>query len=247
MYNITAVSYSNTLPFIYGIENSGILKDFSLSLEVPAKCAERFITNQTDIALMPVGAINSIDEFNIITDYCIGASGKVKSVLLLSHKPLAEINTIFLDLESRTSVNLVKVLAKFWWKKIYDWQYLTDSNYASLQAVESMVVIGDKAMDLASDYKYVYDLSEEWNAFTGLPFVFACWVSKKGIDISFINDLNRAIAYGVENKHKAVDIALSRRNYSFDLYEYLDKNIDFFLDKQKQKALNLFLDYKRKI
>jgi chorismate dehydratase len=139
------------------------------------------------------------------------------------------------------------VLAKFWWKKIYDWQYLTDSNYASLQAVESMVVIGDKAMDLASDYKYVYDLSEEWNAFTGLPFVFACWVSKKGIDISFINDLNRAIAYGVENKHKAVDIALSRRNYSFDLYEYLDKNIDFFLDKQKQKALNLFLDYKRKI
>jgi chorismate dehydratase len=139
------------------------------------------------------------------------------------------------------------VLAKFWWKKIYEWQYLTDSFYASLRAVESLVVIGDKAMDLASDYKYVYDLSEEWNAFTGLPFVFACWVAKKGTDISFINDLNKAIAYGVTNKYKAVEIALSTRKYSFDLYEYLDKNIDFFLDKPKQNALNLFLDYKRKI
>ena len=247
MYNITAVSYSNTLPFIYGIENSGMLKDYSLTLEVPAKCADHFIGNLVDIALMPVGAINSIDQVNIVTDYCIGASGKVKSVLLLSQKPLDEIKTIYLDFESRTSVNLVKVLTKFWWKKSFNWQYLTDNNYDVLRSIESLVIIGDKAMDIAEDYKYVYDLSEEWNAFTGLPFVFACWVAKKGTDISFIKDLNRAIAFGVANKNLAVELAMSKKSYSFDLYEYLEKYIDFSLDKPKIKALNLFLDYKRMV
>lgn len=244
MYNITAVSYSNTLPFIYGIENSGILKDFNLTLDVPAKCAERFMNKIADISLMPVGAMNSLEDFKIITDFCIGASGKVKSVLLLSQKPLDEIDTVHLDFESKTSVNLVKVLAKFYWKKNYKWQNIPEVNHGLLNSFESIVVIGDKAMDMASEFRYSYDLSEEWSLFTGLPFVFACWVAQIEVKDKFINELNKAIEFGIANTDIAADIAASKRNYKFDLHEYLENNIDFRLDKLKLKALNLFLKYK---
>jgi chorismate dehydratase len=247
MYKIIAVSYSNTLPFIFGIQNSGFLKNFSLKLEVPAKCAEQFIEGAADISLMPVGAMNNINDYEIVSDYCIGSKGKVKSVLLLSRLPLNEIKCVHLDNESKSSVNLVKVLAKFYWKKNFIWQNITKNSMNDLHSFESVVVIGDKAMELSPEYPYIYDLADEWTGFTGLPFVFACWVANASVDISFIDDLNRALKFGIENMHRAADIALGKKEYCFDLHEYLEKNIDFTLDNEKLKALNLFLEYKKLI
>lgn len=247
MLKITAVSYSNTLPFIFGIQNSGFLQNYKLQLEVPAKCADHFLQGKADISLMPVGAMNNINDFNIITDYCIGAKGKVKSVLLLSRLPLNKIDSIHLDFESKSSVNLVKVLAKYHWKKSFLWKNIPSNMINNLDHFESLVVIGDKAMELASDYKYVYDLAEEWADFTQLPFVFACWVAKSNVDKEDIDNLNKAIKFGIENIHEAAEIALKARKYNFDLHGYLKKNINFLLDKEKLKALNLFLEYKKTI
>ncbi len=114
---ISSVSYINSLPFIYGIENSIFLNgNHILYKDSPANCADKLISNTIDLGLIPVAEILKIKNPQIISDYCIGAVGKVRTVLLLSQVPLSEINTILLDYESRTSVNLVKVLAEEFWK-----------------------------------------------------------------------------------------------------------------------------------
>ena len=115
---ISAVSYLNSLPFVYGIKNSGFLKNIELSLDVPSVCADKLISGKADIGLVPVAAIPLIKNARIVSDFCIGADGKVQSVLLISRKPLQEIQKVYLDLESRTSVGLAKVLAKEYWKTI---------------------------------------------------------------------------------------------------------------------------------
>jgi chorismate dehydratase len=94
---IVAVNYSNTFPFVYGIEQSGLISDYILQLLHPVGCAESFILGQADIALLPVGALDQLPEHKIITDMCIGAVQQVKSVLLVSNKPLQKIKRIGLD------------------------------------------------------------------------------------------------------------------------------------------------------
>ncbi|MEO8795423.1 MAG: MqnA/MqnD/SBP family protein, partial [Daejeonella sp.] len=113
---ISAVSYTNTKPFVYGITNSPIIDKVDLSLDIPSTCANKLIDNQVDIGLVPVAALLRIPNYQIITDYCIGADGPVHSVFIFSEKPIAEIKTIRLDEQSRTSNNLALVLLKNYWK-----------------------------------------------------------------------------------------------------------------------------------
>jgi chorismate dehydratase len=113
---ISAVSYLNTLPFLYGIKNHPGLKNFIFEQDIPSMCAKKLITNKVDIALIPVAAIPQVKTPYFISNYCLGAVNKVRTVLLLSEVPLHEIKTVLLDYQSRTSVNLVKVLAKKHWK-----------------------------------------------------------------------------------------------------------------------------------
>ena len=78
---ISAVSYVNAKPFIYGIEHSGFFQNFSLSLDVPSVCAEKLKNNQVDIGLAPVAIIPELGEHYIIPDFCIGANGPVRTVM----------------------------------------------------------------------------------------------------------------------------------------------------------------------
>src|SRR2546428_3316192 len=115
---ISAVSYTNTKPFLYGIEQSGILTKniIDLSLDIPADCAEKVIDGRADVGLIPVAALLKLPYYEIISDYCIGANGAVNSVFLFSTKPINEVKTIRLDTESRTSNNLAKLLIINYWK-----------------------------------------------------------------------------------------------------------------------------------
>src|SRR5690349_16409009 len=115
LLRISAVSYLNAKPFVYGIEQSGFLKNYSLSLDVPSLCAEKLRNGQVDIGLSPVAIIPELKEHFIIPDFCIGANGPVHTVMLYSEVPLQHIKTIQLDYQSKTSCLLVQVLAKHWW------------------------------------------------------------------------------------------------------------------------------------
>ena len=241
--NISAVSYLNTFPFIYGLKNSKIINSINLNLDIPSICAEKLLTNKVDIGLVPVAILPKLKNYSIISDYCIGANGNVKSVLIVSNKPIEKIKTIYLDYQSRTSVNLAKVLAKHYWKKDFNW-LPTQQGYENqiLDENSAAVIIGDRAFQFLNKFQYQYDLSEYWKKLTGLPFVFAAWVANKEIDSEFINEFNKALSGGLNQIDNITQNNIIKFPY-YDLKEYYTQNICYHFNKDKNKALQLFLKY----
>ncbi|NOZ46505.1 MAG: menaquinone biosynthesis protein [Chlorobi bacterium] len=245
---IVAVSYINTYPFIYGIENSGILNnEYELYIENPAICADWLKNNKADVGLVPVAVIPELKQYEIISDYCIGASANVRSVVLLSNSRIENINKIYLDYQSRTSILLVRVLAKFYWNIEVLWQKAKpDFEKNILLPNEGMVLIGDRVFNEAHKYKYVYDLAGEWNEFTGLPFVFACWVSINASISSFADSFNNALEYGVNHIKNSLE-KYNSKNYNINLENYLKNNIDYNLNEEKLKGMDKFFTLIKKL
>jgi chorismate dehydratase len=241
--NISAVSYLNTFPFVYGIQQSGFLRNYHLFLEVPSMCAERLKSGEADIALIPVGALPDFSDYHIVSDYCIGAVNKVITVLLLSQNPLEKINKVFLDFDSRTSARLVQVLATSYWKIYPSFERLKPGQAEDSTRKEAILAIGDKTFGIRDRYRYSYDLADEWIKFTGLPFVFAVWVSLKPMPGSFLTDFNNALRFGVQNIDGVLDFFSQKLPTNADCREYLTQNISYLLDKDKREGLNLFLSY----
>jgi chorismate dehydratase len=242
---ISAVSYLNTFPFVYGIRRSGFLKDYRLDLDIPSLCAEKLKNGVVDVALIPVGALTDLGSYDFVTDFCIGAVNTVKTVLLLSHKPVHQIQTIGLDYDSRTSVKLVKVLAKHSWKIEPSYQNLLPGQALQDPGYDSIVAIGDKTFDLVKNYPYRYDLAEEWIKLTSLPFVFAAWVTTKKLAIPVQHTLNQALEYGVTHINETLEFFKDKLPANEDCKSYLEKNISYSFDKNKKEGLNLFLEFLR--
>jgi chorismate dehydratase len=240
---IVAVNYSNTFPFVYGIEKSGLISDYILQLLHPVACAESFISGHADIALLPVGALSLLPEHKIITDMCIGAVQQVRSVLLVSNKPLQEIKRIGLDSESATSVKLCKILAANFWNISPEFQAVQVKDHKDFSNIDAFVVIGDKAFAMAPHFKYSYDLAEEWYNFTGMSFVFAVWVSRLQVSEAIVHKLKLALHFGVAHIPKVVKHYSSQFCGSFDLEDYLSNCIDYRFDKLKKVSLEKFLGY----
>jgi chorismate dehydratase len=236
---ISAVSYTNTKPFIYGIEHSEILNKIDLSLDIPSDCAAKLINNQVDIGLIPVAAIPYVPNANIVANYCIGSVGAVNSVFIFSDVAISEIKTLRLDSHSRTSNNLAKVLLKFHWKE--EVEFTTDINAKT----DAIVLIGDRTFGKKTDYQFAYDMGEEWMHFTGLPFVYAAWVANKTISQSFIDEFNEALAFGLGHRSELLKDLPVRDD--FDLNDYLFHKLDFDLTDKKREALDLFLSYIAKL
>ncbi len=241
--NLSAVSYLNTYPFVYGIKQSGFLQNYNLFLEVPSLCAERLKSGEADIALVPVGALPDFSNYYIVSDYCIGAVRQVITVLLLSHKPLEKIKKIYLDFDSRTSARLVQVLAQSYWKIAPSFERLKPGQAEDASEHEAMVAIGDKTFAIRDRYAYSYDLAGEWISFTGMPFVFAVWVSLKPVPEDTLAMLNKALKFGVQNIDLTLDYFSTKLPENADCRQYLTENISFTLDKEKKEGLNLFLSY----
>ncbi len=210
-----------------------------LTEEYPAKLAEQLIANQIDVGLIPVAMIPRLKESYIIGEYCIGTEGAVASVALFSEVPMEQIDTVILDYQSRTSVNLARVLLKEYWKKEVVFQDATPDFREKIKGTTAAVVIGDRALEQISMSAYMYDLGAAWKAHTGLPFVFAAWVANKPLDEDFIDAFNKANAYGVSH----IDDVLAGLNYpAYDLKKYYTENLSYPLTDEKRKGLALFLE-----
>ncbi|MEI6122847.1 MAG: menaquinone biosynthesis protein [Bacteroidota bacterium] len=240
---ITAVSYANTYPFVYGIEQSGILKNYELCLRPPAACALSFVRGECDVALVPVGALSQLSDYTIVTDLCIGAVNDVKSVLLVSNKSISEIKSIGLDDESETSVRLAKVLAKHFWHISPIWQKIQVKDFARHNDLDAFVVIGDKAFEISNRFAYKIDLASEWKQHTKLPFVFAVWVCRNHVSNDLILDFSQALHFGTNNLNAVSDFYAQNSANILDLKAYLTNNIDYNLDDTKHISLKKFLNY----
>lgn len=235
---VAAVSYLNTKPLIYGFEN-GLMKDeIELITDYPASIATMLINEEVDISLVPVATIPLLKEYHIITDYCIGTNGNVASVCLFSDVPLAEIKVILLDYQSRSSVGLLKVLVKDFWKIKVELVSGTKDYEAQIEGTTAGLVIGDRAFVQRKKSKYIYDLGTAWKDMTGLPFVFAAWISNKKLSENFVNNFNVATREGF--KHLPEIIAANHCPH-YDLREYYNQNINFNLEVEKRKGLDEYL------
>ncbi|MBC6109252.1 menaquinone biosynthetic enzyme MqnA/MqnD family protein [Pedobacter fastidiosus] len=232
---ISAVAYTNTKAFIYGLEHSDIINKIDLSLDIPSDCAAKVISGQADIGLMPVAAIPLVPNANIVADYCIGSDGAVNSVFIFSDVPVEEIKTLRLDSHSRTSNNLAKVLLKFYWKQ--DVEFTTDLNAKT----DAIVLIGDRTFGKKDDFAFAYDMGAEWKNFTGLPFMYAAWVANKEISQEFKDEFNEALKFGLEHRKEVLQDLPQTDN--FDLKDYLYHKLQFEVTEDRKKALNLFLAY----
>jgi chorismate dehydratase len=240
---ISAVSYLNSTPFVYGLEHSDLIHEVELSLDIPAVCAEKLRSGTVQLGLIPVAVIPLLKEFHIISDYCIGAVGKVNSVMLYSDVPLNEIKTVLLDYQSRTSVSLVRVLASEYWKIDPSWEKASEGYIGNIGGSTAAVVIGDRTFGLNEKFRFVYDLADEWQKFSGLPFVFACWVSNTQLPGTFIEKFNSAMKLGLDSRPILIEELISSGKYKTDIAEYLYKSISYDYDAEKKQALQLFLSY----
>ena len=235
---VGAVSYLNTKPLLYGIKRASVLERMELTEDYPAKVAEQLLNDEIDIGLVPVAIIPRIKQHFIVSDYCIGAEGEVATVSLFSDVPIDKVKKVLLDYQSRTSVNLAKVLMRDFWKVNPEIEDADEDFQSKITRTTAAVVIGDRAFEQRKRSTYDYDLAAAWKKMTNLPFVFAAWIANKPIDAAFINEFNQANAYGVG----LIDEVVAENPYQhFDLKSYYTKNISYELTADKKEGLNLFL------
>lgn len=238
------MSYLNSKPLIHGFEQGRMKDEIDLIIDYPANIAAMLVDDRIDVGLVPVAVIPSLPEHYIISDYCIGCDGEVASVCLFSEVPLDQVETVLLDYQSRTSVALLKVLLKEHWK-ISPQLVAAGIDYEKdISGATAGLVIGDRALQQRSRSAYIYDLGLAWKEMTGLPFVFAAWISNKKIDPAFIGRFNEANAAGFDNLPLVID---ENKTPVFDLLKYYTENIRYRYSGDQQKALQRFMQEIRSI
>lgn len=235
------VSYLNTRPLVYGLKLPPIADEIELLEETPARLAELLMNSEIDVGLVPVVIIPQLKEYFIASDYCIGTETEVSSVCLFSEVPVKNIRKVYLDYQSRSSVALLKWLMKEYWgihPEIL--QADNDSYRKEIKGTTAGLVIGDRAFEQRKISTFIYDLASEWRAITGLPFVFAAWISNKRLPDSFIQKFNVANAMGLDH----IDEIVQAQQFDlFDLKKYYSLHISYKLDDRKKKGMELFLEY----
>lgn len=238
---VAAVSYLNTKPLLYGLQHLPIRDEIALSVDYPSKIGQQLIDNEVDIGLIPVALIPKLPEYHIISDYCIGATGPVASVCMFSEVPVEEITGVYLDYQSRSSVTLARFLLKNYWKISPAFLRAEPGYENNIKDTVAGIVIGDRALKKRKESKYIYDLADAWIKHTGLPMVFAAWISNKELPKDFTERFNEAT--GLATKGDMLQKVIEENPCDFfDLNEYFTTHISYLLDSEKRKGLKKFLE-----
>lgn len=238
---VCAISYINTIPFVYGIKHADENLCAELLLHTPSECVRAIEDKKCDIAIVPVASLLWLNDVDVVSNYSISATSKVRTVELLSNTPLNEITDIYLDEDSRTSALLVRILcAELWHIKPTFHSKKYDNTALNPKSGEAYLMIGDKVFGVEQSFKYNHDLATAWEQLTGLPFVFALWVARKGTDIKYLEEFNKSLSYGVGHITEAID-ELSSGVGKNTIRDYLSNYIEYSLTEKKRKAVELFL------
>lgn len=228
---VAMVGYLNTIPFLEGLKRGS----YDLILDIPANCLAYFDREEVDIALVPVGALTDIstEKYKIISDYCIGCEGDVRTVGIFTQHSIQDVSRIALDTHSRTSVLLTKVLCERYWKIDPEFTSIDDDHKA-----DARLLIGDKVFLEEDKYENVYDLGDAWKELTGFPFVFAVWIARPRLSEDKIAQFNADLGYGVSQieqiKHTYADAP------HIDLNEYFTRYIKYDFGKDQRRGMRQF-------
>ena len=237
---VVCVNYLNTKPLIRGLGQAPFNSEFEIIPENPRVCSEKFIDGTADIALVPVAVLGKeIQDYHIISDYCIASDGAVDTVGIFSNSELKDIKKLFLDDHSKTSQQLTRIIFENYLNinPVYE---IADVTSIIVKEEQGALMIGDKAFTAKDKFAYFYDLGELWTKFTGLPFVYAVWISKV-IDPDLEIYFNKGIKQGIDQ----IDAVIEENRSShpnIDLELYYTRHIKFDLSERKKAGLKLFLE-----
>jgi chorismate dehydratase len=243
---IGAVSYLNAKPLYYGLTD--FAPQVRLSMEVPSRLAEQLAEGELDVALIPsVEYLRGASRgYEIIPGFAIAANGPVRSVKLFSRVPWKQIGRLALDAGSRTS----QVLARIWLDSCHGVrpariEELPLGVSALESTADAVLVIGDQAMRVPREsFLDVVDLGEAWHTLTGLPFVFALWVSRSGVDLGDLPEaLERSRAAGLAEAGSLARIHGRRLGLDFaTCYDYLTRVLSYNLGAAEIAGLTRFAE-----
>ena len=238
---IGAVNYLNSKPLIYGFEKH--VACASLSCDLPSRLADRLASNDLDVALIPsFEAIRGGNSYQIISDACVAASGPVRSVKLYFRVPPAKVSSLALDEGSRTSSALSQVLL---WRRENirpELKSLAIGDTVDKTEADAVLLIGDRAMrDPDESFVETWDLSEEWQRDTHLPFVFACWTARQAVPHAICDALSACREDGLNHLNEIAQREAPLLDLSIEeAKSYLRDNLHFYLGDKEQESLNQF-------
>lgn len=259
---ISASSYSNTAPlvwsFLYGVNHGKV----EIILDnAPARSAELLAQDRVDAALVPVIASQYIDGVKLIPDVCVGARQRVRSVCLVTKgENLKQVKTVALDVSSKTSVVLTKIIFREFLGFEPVWRDAKPDISAMLAESDAALLIGDPALTLSEPRAVAsgflksnsqisnlksFDLAELWHHYTSLGFVFAMWMTRKDncpIDFAAARDEGITHIEEIVSNYKT-DIGLGRA----EMIEYLTKNISYSVDESMRKGMELYFELAGKL
>lgn len=243
---ISASSYSNTAPlvwsFLYGSQRGNV----ELIMDTaPARSVELIAQDRVDVGLAPVFAYQLLDDVRLVPNVCVGAKDRVRSVCLITDgRDLDAVRSVSLDVSSRTSVALTKIIFREFLNNDPIWHDSIPNVEKMLAEADCALLIGDPALSLDESKYRKFDLVELWKSFTGFGFVFAMWMTRR--DICSL-DLADARDEGLKNADKIASNYRDRVSLSDEeMFKYLTQNIAYEIDENMQNGLKLYFELSAK-
>src|SRR5713226_8671888 len=234
---------------MWDCEHGGTGTAFDMADTLPTQCAAEVERGTADIGIIPSAAYATIPNLSILPGVCIASRNAVRSILLVSRKPLDAINTVALDSSSLTSVALTRVLFDKCWGGGRQFSSLPPDLELMLTRSDAGLLIGDPALKVDRSLYKTWDLAEEWIRFTGKPFVFAFWAVRQDAKHSS-PDLAAIFQESRDHGLETASLAHIARTWAPrvgmtepDIMQYLTSNIHYYLDDACLDGLRLFYRY----
>ena len=272
---ISIVQYLNTAPLVWGFTNGPLVGKYDLSFTVPSQCAEALRSGAADIAIIPAIEYQRIPNLVVLPDLAIASQNRVRSLLIVSKKPIQQVRSIALDRSSRSTQALTRILASEHWKIDPDFFETEPDLHMMLEKADAAMLIGDPALRLciaiekkssvslqgravceaatlgitSAEILHVYDVVGEWRKFSSLPAVMAIWAARaEVVTPEVIADFAASRNFGV-TQITAISLEAARELElpQQALESYLRHNIDFSLGEENRRGLKRYFQEAAKL
>jgi chorismate dehydratase len=243
LLRIGAVSYLNSKPLIHAIDRDAA--DLEVLEDLPSRLADRLAAGELDVALVPSIEYLRHSGYTIVSDACIASDGPVRSVKLYGRVPPARIRSLALDEGSRTSAALALILLQERFGVAPEIARLPIGTPVEETRADAAMLIGDRGMHPPQGhFEFIWDLGQEWLAWTNLPFVFALWMARPGADLPRLDHVLRSARdRGLTQLDEiARQHALAVRLPECECLAYLRDHLQFHLGRRQRQGLQRFYE-----